>query len=153
MGSVAHAKFIATYVQTAMGHRLPPMLFRLDEAGWQEVGLDADTAAFAVQMMAQLEADGMPLLDHIIGLDLDRVMAVEERIAYAKEVLGGLEPGITHFIIHPSKDTPELRAITPDWRCRVADYGAFSSDDLRQWVADSGLQVIGYRALKDLMPG
>ena len=153
MGSVAHAKFITPYVQTALGNRLPPMLFRLDEAGWQAVGLDAYTASFAAQLMTQLEADGTPLLDHLIGLDLDRVTEVKARIAYAKEVLGGLEPGVTHFIIHPSKDTPELRAITPDWQCRVADYGAFGSDELRKWVAESGLQVIGYRALKELMPG
>jgi predicted glycoside hydrolase/deacetylase ChbG (UPF0249 family) len=153
MGSVASARFITPYVQTALGSRLPPMLFRMDEAGWQEVGLDAYTAALAVQMMAQLEADGMPLLDHITGLELDPAQAPPDRIAYAKEMLGGLEPGITHFVIHPSKDTPELRAITPDWPCRVADYEAFSSDDLRQWVADSGIQVIGYRALQGVMPG
>jgi hypothetical protein len=152
MGSVAHAKYIPSYIQVAQQFGLPPMLFRLDETGWQQLGMDAGTAAFAAQMMRQLEEMGLPLLDHIATLELDRASTVEERIAYAKEVLGGLPPGVTHFIIHPSTDTPELRAITPDWPRRVADYGAFMSEELRGWVRASGLHVIGYRALKDLMP-
>jgi len=57
-----------------------------------------------------------------------------------------------HFIIHPSKETPELKAIAPDWRCRVADYQTFLREDLRQFVKESGLHVIGYRALRDLIP-
>ena len=62
-----------------------------------------------------------------------------------------MPPGLTHFIIHPSKNTPELRAITPDWPSRVADYQAFSSDELRAYIKNSGIQVIGYRPIRDLM--
>ncbi|MBE3066898.1 MAG: hypothetical protein IMZ73_05635, partial [Chloroflexi bacterium] len=58
----------------------------------------------------------------------------------------------THFIIHPSKDTPELRAITPDWRCRAADYQNFMNEKLRQHIQKIGVHIIGYRALKELMP-
>jgi hypothetical protein len=34
----------------------------------------------------------------------------------------------------------------------VADYECFTSEALRRHVADIGLHVIGYRALKNLMP-
>jgi hypothetical protein len=124
------------------------MILRLDEAGWREVGLDQETAAFATQLVQQLEAQGLPLLDHLVGLPLDQP---EDRAALAKHAFDELPPGVTHFIIHPARDTPELRAIAPDWPSRVADYEAFSSRELRDAVRNSGVQVIGYRALRELM--
>jgi len=69
-----------------------------------------------------------------------------------KAVLSELPGGITHFYIHPAKDTPELRAITPDWRSRVGDYEAFMSEDMRRFLKNSGLHVIGYRQIKELIP-
>jgi hypothetical protein len=90
----------------------------------------------------------MPLLDNLAHLPLDRP---DERLEQAKRALGGLPSGVTHFLIHPSKDTPELRAITPDWPSRVADYETFRRDDLLAFLRQEGIQVIGYRALRDLL--
>jgi predicted glycoside hydrolase/deacetylase ChbG (UPF0249 family) len=149
MGSVAHPKFMNSYVQLAMQYHLPPMLFRLDEVGWRATGLDAEFAKMAAAFMQQLEASGLPLLDALGGMPLD---TDENRLERTKQMLSDLQPGITHFIIHPSKDTPELRAITPDWRCRAADYQDFMNEELRQHIQKIGLHVIGYRALKELMP-
>jgi predicted glycoside hydrolase/deacetylase ChbG (UPF0249 family) len=151
MGTVAVPQLIPGYLQLAAQHGVPPMMFRLDESGWMAMGMDAGTAQIGVQMVGFLEEQGVPLLDAIGGLELDRAKTPEERIAYAKESLDALKPGITHFIIHPTRDTPEVRAITPDWPCRVADYEAFRSEALRRHVRDSGVHVIGYRALKDLI--
>ena len=49
-----------------------------------------------------------------------------------------------------SETTP--RAITPDWRCRVADYQNFMREDLRQHIHQVGVHVIGYQALKEFLP-
>lgn len=149
MGTVAHEKFMRGYLQAAIRHCLPPMIFRMNEAGWMARGLDAETAALAVVVSQALEEVGMPLLDHITGLDLGNP---EARMDQAKAGFAALQPGITHFIIHPSKDLPELRAITPDWKARVADYETFMREDLRAYIRASGVQVIGYHALQQLMP-
>jgi len=151
MGTVACLKFMPAYLGLAVQHQLPPMVMRLDKDGWMAMGMGEEVAEMAVQMVGQLEETGVPLLDRISGLQLDGVKTREERIAYAQQVFDTLEAGITHFIIHPSMDTPELRAITPDWACRVADFEAFRSDELGKAVGNKGLQVIGYQALKDLM--
>ncbi len=151
MGSVASAKFIPAYLQLAVEYGLPPMIMRLPKEGWLEMGMDEGLAEMAVYMVGQLEADGIPLLDRIAMLELDQAETRDERIAYAKEVLGNLGPGVTHFIIHAATDTPELRAITPDWPYRVADYEAFRSEELLDFVKNSGLKVIGYQDLKNLM--
>lgn len=149
MGTVAHPKFIRGYLQVALNHRLPPMIFRMDEAGWIAAGLDAQTAAIAVAVSHQLEEAGMPLLDHMATLHLN---LPENRLEYAKTTFAALQPGITHFIIHPSIDTPELQAITPDWRARAADYRTFLSEELREFIHASGIKLIGYRQLQALMP-
>lgn len=149
MGTVAHPKFIRGYLQTAIKHRLPPMIFRMDEAGWMAEGLDAETTRMVIMVTRMLEEMGMPLMDRIGRLHLH---LPDQRLAYAKETFAALLPGITHFIIHPSVDTSELREITPDWRARVADYQTFLSEDLRETVRSLGIQVIGYRQLQALMP-
>jgi len=150
MGSVAHPKFIPGYVQLATQYGLPPMIPRMmTEELIASEGIDDETAKMITDMIAMLEEMGMPLLDRLSGLELAEA---EGRLEQAKQVLGSLQPGVTHFIIHPSKDTPELRRITDSWDCRVADYETFMSDTMRDFIANEGIQIIGYRALKELMP-
>ena len=149
MGTVAHLKFIPAYVQLALQHGLPPMILRLDEAGWRKMGMDSETAAFAAQLVQQWEAQGLPLLDHLVALPLDQSA---DRVELAKKTFDSLPPGLTHFIIHPAQDTPELRAITPNWQGRVADYRTFTDEELCDYVKNSGVRVIGYRALRELIP-
>jgi chitin disaccharide deacetylase len=148
MGAVASIKFIPGYVQLAIASGLPPMLLRYDEAGWCAQGLDAATAAFAARTVHELEEQGLPMLDNISMLPLDQP---ENRIDVAKRALAALPAGLTHFIIHPAADTPELRAITPDAPSRVADYATFTSAALRTYIRETGIQIIGYRALRTLM--
>jgi hypothetical protein len=147
MGSVASAKFMSGYVSLAKKYKLPPMIFRMDEAEWRAAGLDALTAKLAARLILQLEDQGLPLLDHLVGLPLE---PAEEHLERTKKYLSDLKPGITHFILHPNKDTPELRAIAPDWKARVENYQDFMSDDIRNHIKDIGLQVIGYKALAQL---
>ena len=88
------------------------------------------------------------MFDHMAMMPLDEPA---HRVETAKRLFDALPPGLSYFILHPAMDTPELRAIAPDWPNRVADYEAFTSPELRDYVRDSGIHVIGYRALRDLM--
>jgi predicted glycoside hydrolase/deacetylase ChbG (UPF0249 family) len=149
MGVVASPKFMRGYLQIALKYHLPPLIFRMDQAHWMASGLDAETANLAMMLSGYLESLGMPLLDHMVGLDLGNP---DGRLDEAKAAFAALEPGITHFILHPSQDLPELREIAPDWRARVANYETFLSEELRKYIQSIGIQVIGYRQLQDLMP-
>ena len=149
MGTVAAPKFIPGYLQTAMKYGLPPMILRYDEAGWAAMGMDAQTAAVATAFTRQMEAMGLPLLDRLSALPLERP---ENRLEQAKQAFSALQPGVTHFIIHPAVDTPELRAITSDWQARVNDFETFMKEELRQHIRVEGIRVIGYRDLQGLMP-
>jgi hypothetical protein len=90
----------------------------------------------------------VPLLDGYYGMPLEQP---DERLEQVKHVLAGLPAGITYLIIHPAQDTPELRAITENWRGRVADYQTFTSRALVRFIKDAGIHVIGWRVLRDLM--
>jgi predicted glycoside hydrolase/deacetylase ChbG (UPF0249 family) len=67
------------------------------------------------------------------------------------QLLTDLKPGVTEVVLRPAHDTAELRAVMPDWAARVADHDlAMSGDSLRVLMARSGVDLIGYRALRDL---
>jgi hypothetical protein len=152
--SVFHPDLVAAYVDLATEARLPLLLLRKDAAGWQAsiqamgLAVDRQAAHSLAGTVERLEAHGIPLVDHALMLPLDRA---EDRVALARQTLEALPPGLTHFVLHPAVDTPELRAITPDWPSRVADYRAFTDRGLREYVRRSGVQVLGYRELRDLL--
>jgi len=148
MGTVAHPKFIGAYLQAATQNRLPAMIPRGNAAVYAEMGLDAETAAGFAAFTQQLEEQGMPLVDAVGSMPLDQP---ENQIEAAEKLLGGLPPGVTHFMLHPSVDTPELRAITPDWPSRVANYKTFMSKEIKDFLKNAGIHVIGYRNLRDLI--
>lgn len=157
MGTAWYAAVLPGYVALARQFRLPLLLLRpkpaiwraFQEEGW--IGPGEETAGLALSLARALEEDGWPLIDHVFMMPLDRP---DDRLEQAIWALDSLPPGITHFALHPAVDTPELRAITPDdWPSRVADYRAFTSHELLVHVRRSGLQVIGYRALRDLVRG
>jgi len=65
--------------------------------------------------------------------------------------LGSLEPGVTEMFLHPAVDSPELRAIAPDWEARVDDHRIVCEEGfLQEAVGEAGVTLIGYRALREL---
>ena len=99
-------------------------------------------------VMLQLENMGVPMIDGLLFLPLDQPNGQMET---AKETLGNLPEGITHFILHPSVDTPELRALAPDWESRVANYNTFMSDELKKFIEGENIKLIGYRPIREAM--
>ena len=149
MGAVLHPKLLQGYARVGFANHLPVMALRLDEAGWLMRGADPETAKLAARFVEELEEVGMPLEDAIATAPLDDP---EDKMSQYKRVLAGLPPGLSHMYIHPAPDCAELQAICPDWRSRVGDYETFRSEEMRKFIGDQGIQVIGYRTLQNLMP-
>jgi chitin disaccharide deacetylase len=148
MGAVAHEKFMEGYIAQALGLRIPAMLPRPDAAGFELIVPDAELRGRLGAYLARLEEKGLPLLDGIAAMPLDEP---SDQVETAKRLLGSIPEGVTHFIIHASVATPELRAIAPDWESRVQNYRAFRSDALRDFIDSEGIVLLGYRALRDAM--
>ena len=148
MGSVFHPALLPAYLELAQRYRVPAMLPRLEEAQIRAMDFPAEMATYFAAQLNTLEAAGLPLLDAILSVDLGQP---DDRLAQTLQLLDTLPAGVSYFILHPSKDTPELRAIAPDWRARVADYQVFSDDALRRYIREQGIHVIGYRAIRNLV--
>ena len=116
----------------------------------QKMGVSAEDMERMLMVLEVLEAREVPLLDSVFQFPLDES---EGRLALLRKVLDNLTPGITLIINHAAMDTPELRAITTDWRGRVADYRCFTSDQARDIIKQSGVHIIGYRPLRNILRG
>ncbi len=148
MGSAFHPKLLRAYVATALKYRVPPMLARLSEADMRVWGFDTETIGYFQGMADELVAQGVPLLDHIVGMPLDKP---DQRFEQVCAIFDTLPAGISFFIIHPSHDTPEARAMGPDWPSRAGDYATFMDERVRAHLKRTGLHVIGWRELRALM--
>ena len=148
MGTIMDPKFVQSYLQAGTSRLIPNMLPRASAKGFDMMGIDEQALAMYTPILNQLESQGLPMLDGLFGMPLDHD---NDHINVAKKLLSELPEGITHFLFHPSIDTPELRAISPDWKARVANYHAFMSDELKTFIKDSGIHLIGYRAIRDVL--
>lgn len=148
MLTLFHPRLLPVYIDTARQFGLPPFLVQIPP-GWQsDMGHDAETVALSQRLIAEAAEEGLPIFDFFAVLSLDDP---EHKPDELRALLSQLPAGLSIILFHPAVDTPELRALAPDWRCRVADHALFSGDLLPDLLAEAGVQVIGFRALRDAM--
>jgi predicted glycoside hydrolase/deacetylase ChbG (UPF0249 family) len=130
-------EFFDVYLELAVEFGLPLRL----------TGADTERSiGFPFRRLAAEEGVLSP--DHVVPLGNTNTRAMLER------ALHNLEPGVTEIVAHPCVDSPELRALAPDWMHRVEDRRLLVSDeDVRRMAARAGVVFIGYRALRDLQRG
>lgn len=91
-------------------------------------------------------AEGVVFPDHFMLIQGVGSRPVLERVVF------DLRPGVTEVYVHPSLDTPELRAIGGDWAARVDDHALMCADSaFRVTLERSGAHLIGWRELRDVM--
>jgi predicted glycoside hydrolase/deacetylase ChbG (UPF0249 family) len=140
--------FLQSYIDLALAYRLPLALLRASSAFLVQFSPDADQQEHYMHAASELEERGIPLFDAVTLLPLD---GTTDHIASTKALVDALQPGLTYLVLHPAVDTPELRACAPDWPSRVANYEALSSLEVRDYMRQAGVQIIGYRPLRDLV--
>jgi predicted glycoside hydrolase/deacetylase ChbG (UPF0249 family) len=147
MGSVLHPQLAPTYIQAGLANQIPLMIVRKAEV-FEEFGASPEDSSEFENFIAMLEEQGIPLIDNICAMPLDQP---ENQLEVAKNLITNLDAGITHFVFHPSVDTPEIRAISDDWQSRVANYRTFMSKEIKEFLKNSGIHMIGYRQLRELL--
>jgi hypothetical protein len=146
MGTIMSPLFIQSYIQAAASRLLPSMLPRTDAKGIEMLGVNEMQVYEPI--MQQLEKMGVPMLNGLLSMPLNEPNGQMET---ARNLLGNLPVGITHFVLHPSIDTVELRSIAPDWESRVANYNTFMSDELKKFIEGEDIKLIGYRQIREAM--
>ena len=148
MGTVVNPKFIPSYLSLAREYGIPAFLPRLNSEEISAFGFGEFTEIF-LNLFESLDAEGFPLIDHMV---IDTGGENPDKVKYYCERFKEIKPGLTHFLFHPAKMSPELQAITPDsakWRNQ--DYKAFINPLIRQCVEELDLQIIGYRQIRDVL--
>ena len=147
MGTVMDPKFIMIYLKLAREFKVAPFLPRVSREDLISLGL-GDQADIYLKMFAKIEESGVPLLDHLV---IDTLGPQSNKVKYYCRRFSQIKPGLTHFLFHPAKMSPELQAITPDsasWRNK--DYEAFTNPRLKEYAEENDLNIIGYKEITDL---
>ena len=79
---------------------------------------------------------------------LDTLVDLSDKQAFYRTLIDSVEPGLTHLLFHPAVNGDELAAIADTHASRHADYEAFSSGAMKDYILDAGIHLIGYRELK-----
>lgn len=128
-------EFFDVYLELAVEFRLPirlPSTITAEEAGFPFRRLAAD--------------EGVWFPDHF---DHDWRAGSRDRVYHA---VAELEPGVTEIHVQPAIDTPEVRALSRHAGGWIDDLQLVTVDArLPKLIADSGAQLVGYRALRDAM--
>lgn len=145
MGSVVHPRFLTIYLSLAKEYGLPAFLPAITRERLESLKQVEDASAYE-SILEQVEAASMPTLDEII---IDTLVPKTDKSAFYRELIDGVQPGLTHLLFHPAKAGDELAAIDRKAAAsRHADYLAFTDTSLKDYITESGCKLIGYRELK-----
>lgn len=133
LGSLcARPEFFDIYVDLALEFQLP-------------ISLPDDTIDLGFEARTLARDEGIVVPDREVAAPLSKSV----RSAF-DEFIREVPAGVTELHLRPADDTPELRAITPNWAARVSDAHLVTQDwSFRAALERSGAELIGYRELRD----
>lgn len=144
MGTAFAPRHLANYLRLAFASRLPVFVPRVDEAKLRELGVRRILRVAARRLVLPALERRLPLFDGAPMLPLDNRIRGWKTLA---AVLESAPAGRSYVMMHPAADTPELRAICPDWRSRVSDLNSLTDPAFRRWMKSSGIRFIRWRDL------
>jgi hypothetical protein len=139
---------LPSYIKLAREYNLPAFIPNLSEEDLIALGLGQYSKIYSV-MLKKIKESGLPLVDHMVG---DTYIETTDKTKYYCDRFSDLKPGLTHFLFHAAKLSPELEAITPDSAVlRDQDYKAFTDPRIKECVQKYDLKIIGYKEIRDYM--
>src|SRR5271156_4639317 len=132
------ADYHEIYALLADEYRLPIRLASRRRLGTEGMGAILD----------QLDAAGVVTPDHLVFYGPSSVTETE---SYWTNLLRTLKPGVTEILCHPALARDELKSCARDAFQREADFRYFTADKTRRLLADEGVELIGFRELRNLM--
>ena len=147
MGTVVHPRYIRSYLSLAREYAIPAFLPYLAKERLEQMRQvdDTDTMLAALEEVDRAE---VPTLDEIL---IDTLVPMTDKSQFYRDLIGAIKPGLTHLLFHPAVDGDELSAITGTHASRNADYLVWQGPVLRNYIADAGIHLIGYRELQTAM--
>ncbi len=145
MGSVVHPRFLTKYLALAQEYGVPAFLPRVTRERLEALRM-GEVADDYLEVLERIDNDAVPTLDEII---IETLNDMADKTSFYRELITGIKPGLTHLLFHPATDSDELRAIADTWESRHADYLAWRDPELKQFIENEGIKLIGYRQLRE----
>ncbi len=145
MGSVVHPKFLKDYLALANEYGVPAFLPNITRDRLRELGR-IDNHDDYLEILEKIDGNEVPTLDEII---IDTLLPMTDKKAFYRDHIANIKPGLTHLLFHPAKLGEELLGIdkkAPE--SRHADYEAYRDPDLKAFIDEQDIHLIGYRELK-----
>ncbi|MEK3713236.1 polysaccharide deacetylase family protein [Paenibacillus sp. FSL R7-0333] len=103
--------------------------------------------------IASADRRGIPLIDDLLILpyeqnDGEKYADVKREIVKAIQEMSG---GITELVIHPSRDTAEMRCLTPSSAKREMEYHMCIDREFRKLLEDEDIRLISWKDVRDHM--
>jgi predicted glycoside hydrolase/deacetylase ChbG (UPF0249 family) len=134
------ADYHEIYARLANEYRVPIRLASRRRMGTEGMGAILD----------KLDAFGVVTPDHLV---FNGPPSVPETDSYWTNLIRTLKPGVTEILCHPAIARDELKSCARDAFQREADFCYFTSGKTRKLIADAGVEMVGFRKLRDLMRG
>ena len=152
VGIAVIPELIDIYVRLALDCALPALLIRDHERYRQEPYLGVIDPGQYQQALERLEGQGFPVVDHF---RISPLANTEGRFAAAYErLLRELPAGLTYLALHPSAPGDTEAVFPPGWaKLRMGEYDLLQDPAFKQFVADQGIEIVGYRQLRDSLRG
>jgi hypothetical protein len=147
MGAIAHPELAPVYIALMREYEIPAMLPRLSASDLEARRIDEPTGRMVRHAWEELAASGLPVIDHVADL------AVGHELEIYQQGFARLPAGLSHAIVHPAAPGYEAEVITRSAPQRMADYRMMLNSQLKAWLAEQGIRLIGYRQLRGLMRG
>jgi predicted glycoside hydrolase/deacetylase ChbG (UPF0249 family) len=148
MGAAISPEFCAITVHLAHEYKLPLLLTRtVAEYGPNDnlIGVSEDQHRPGVDLAREL---GLVIFDRAVQTTWDRPRGAPAEPAY-RNIIEGIPPGLTFFSLHQNT-LDELIFIEPERAyIRAEEYALFKSEGFRGWLFDQGLNIVGFRPMRD----
>jgi predicted glycoside hydrolase/deacetylase ChbG (UPF0249 family) len=96
---------------------------------------------------------GIPLIDDLIILPYEYEDGEEYPDVKCKvfKAVQEMKAGITELVVHPSRDTAEMRTLTPSSAKREMEYNFCMDKEFRQLLVDEEIRLISWKDVREQM--
>lgn len=107
---------------------------------------------FQVRILAA-EQQGIALIDDLIVMPYELGKGEDYPLVkqQVRKAIQAMKAGITELVIHPSRNTAEMRAITPHSVKREFEYRLCLDMEFRKLLEDERIQLISWKDVRDRM--
>ncbi|MCG8353342.1 MAG: polysaccharide deacetylase family protein [Chloroflexales bacterium] len=153
MGVAALPELVELYVRLGLEYRLPILMVRRMDSYMESLNLGPGQAERVTALPAELEHQGMPLLDTFrisVMTPSDEGNSDEINQVYY-HMIAELPPGITYFSLHPDV-LGEIETMARERSLfRIREYRLLQNLAFMTFVTEQQIHRLGYRQLRDLM--